>query len=209
MVKRLCCVLGRVRSKSNTTWILWLSQLPSRLFISILSIFKNYVVSIGPPGGNGMPEEPFVCAIKSLSNLCTANELNHRTSIIPYSEFYLNDFVSRLNFKEEYKRWRKSLEDNSVTEFSLLNYPFLFDPVAKTRIMHIDAMVKMSLQYEEACVKQALVMHTQRFLDDSNAMKEMEEKMKRSVNPYLVLEIRRSHFVSDVLQQVKRFLKRI
>jgi hypothetical protein len=75
--------------------------------------------------------------------------------------------------------------------------------------MHIDAMVKMSLQYEEACVKQALVMHTQRFLDDSNAMKEMEEKMKRSVNPYLVLEIRRSHFVSDVLQQVKRFLKRI
>ena len=66
----------------------------------------------------------------------------------------------------------------------------------------VGSMVKMSLQYEEACVKQALVIHAQRFLDDSSAMKIMEEKMKQSVNPYLVLEIRRSHLVSDVLQQV-------
>ena len=82
------------------------------------------------------------------------------------------------------------------------NYPFLFDPVAKTRIMHIDAMVKMSLEYEDAYVNQALVLHAKRFLEDSQVMKNFELEMKDSSNPYVVLEVRRDNLVKDVLDQV-------
>jgi hypothetical protein len=32
--------------------------------------------------------------------------------------------------------------------FSFFNYPFLFDSIAKNRIIHIDAMVQMSQEYE-------------------------------------------------------------
>lgn len=35
-----------------------------------------------------------------------------------------------------------------IGEFSFFNYPFLFDPIAKNRILHIDAMVQMSQGYE-------------------------------------------------------------
>lgn len=199
IIKRVCCIFGKLRSKSNAIWIEWISLLEAEKFLLILTIFKNFIVSIGPPPPSTTADEALIGAIKAMSIMCQAND---KKNIIPYSAFYLVELCNRLNFKEEFKRWQKSRSSKTVTEFSFFNYPFLFDPVAKKRIMHIDAMVKMSLQYEDACVKQALVMHAQRFLDDSDAMKNMEVRMKELSSPYLVLEIRRSHFVTDVLEQV-------
>jgi hypothetical protein len=200
MVKRLSCVLGKIRSKTHAILIDWFSKLKSEFFLSIVSLFKNYVVKQGAP--TLKPEESFVGAIKSLSLLSSANEVP-RFPILPISVFYIYDFGA-LNFKEEFRKWKRSLESPFITEFALFNYPFLFDPVAKTRIMHIDAMVKMSLEYEDACVNQALVHHAQRFLDNpSGALKGIEEDLKESINPYFVLEVRRAHLVDDVLRQVR------
>lgn len=92
----------------------------------------------------------------------------------------------------------------NVTEFSYFNFPFLFDPVAKTRIMHIDAMIQMSQEFEDAFVHQALVIHAQRFLQDSQTVASLEQGLAQQTNPYLVLEVRRSKLVKDVLDHIHR-----
>lgn len=96
-----------------------------------------------------------------------------------------------------------------VTTFCYFNYPFLFDPISKTRIMHIDAMVQMSLEFEDAFVNQALVVHAQRFLPDSSTAANLEKEMKTKTNPYFLLEVRREYLVEDTLVQIKKYEKEI
>ncbi|TPX48859.1 hypothetical protein SeMB42_g00833 [Synchytrium endobioticum] len=90
-------------------------------------------------------------------------------------------------------------------EFCYFDYPMLFDPASKTRILHIDAMVQMSAEFEDAFVNQALVLHTQRFLQDSTSTDSSREPgLKQATNPYLVLEVRRERLVQDALDQIRR-----
>jgi len=74
--------------------------------------------------------------------------------------------------------------------------------VSKTRILHIDAMVQMSQEFEDAFVNHALVIHAQHFLQDSSSISNLEDNLKDVTCPYLVLEVRRDHLVEDVLNQV-------
>jgi ubiquitin-protein ligase E3 A len=125
--------------------------------------------------------------------------------VIPIHSFYNSTINTKLNFKEEYKHWRKTLNSQKITEFSYFNYPFLFSPVSKTRILHIDAMVQMSQEFEDAVVHQAIVIHAQRFLHDSPSVVNLEKGLKGATNPFFVLEVRRQHLVKDVLDQVCSF----
>jgi ubiquitin-protein ligase E3 A len=156
---------------------------------------------MGPPAS--IPDESFVGAVKTLSMLSHANELNSRP-IIPIQQFYVTELTANLNFKEEFRKWRKSLESEKIIEFALINFPFLFDPVSKTRIMHIDAWMKMSLKYEDAYVNQTLMFQAQKFLDDSESIQNLESELQKSTNPYFLLEIRRNHLVSDTLDQLSK-----
>jgi ubiquitin-protein ligase E3 A len=70
--------------------------------------------------------------------------------------------------------------------------------------MHIDAMKQMSLEFEDAFVHQALVIHAQRFLHDSVSVASFEQGMEAKTNPYLVLEVRCLRLVDDVLEQVAK-----
>jgi Amino-terminal Zinc-binding domain of ubiquitin ligase E3A len=199
LVKNICCILGKIRSQTNTILISWFSKVSPQIFLQILSVFKKYVAATAPPP---TADEGFIGAIKTMSLLSHANEYKSHSPLIPFSEFYVLELGTKLNFKDEFRKWKKTFESSIVTEFAFFNYPFLFDPVAKTRIMHIDAMVKMSLEYEDAYVNQALVLHAKRFLEGSEVMKNFELEMKDSSNPYVVLEVRRNNLVKDVLDQV-------
>ncbi|OUM62658.1 hypothetical protein PIROE2DRAFT_31615, partial [Piromyces sp. E2] len=88
--------------------------------------------------------------------------------------------------------------------FSYFKYPILFNPVSKTRILHIDAMVQMSQEFEDAFVNHALVIHAQHFLQDSSSISNLEDNLKDVTCPYLVLEVRRAHLVEDVLNQISK-----
>ena len=152
--------------------------------------------------------------------LYKANQARKEEAALPTSAFYNESLCSKLNFKDEHKVWSqkdssnerqrsKSLSDlfshrvpSKGGVFSYFNYPFLFDPVAKTRIMHIDAVTQMSLRFEDAFVNQALVIHAQRFLHDSDTSSHLEKGFKKATNPYLLLEVRREQLVLDVLDQI-------
>lgn len=193
MTKKLCCVFGRLGLISSNLLTEWFAKLDSDKFTKILNLFKRAVLVNGVT--SAIPEEAFVGAVKGIAIFSHANNL-HTHPIVPLSHFYILELGTLLNFKDEFKKWKEG------KVFAIFDYPFLLDPISKARILHIDAMVQMSLEYEDAYVNQALVLHAQRFLDDSNAMKDFETHMKENVNPYLVLEVRRAHLVVDVLDQV-------
>ncbi|KAJ3051954.1 hypothetical protein HK097_007043 [Rhizophlyctis rosea] len=202
LLKKLCLVVGGLRSKSRATVSDWLSSYDSNNFSTIVSTFHQYIDSHFNP--TSRPDEALICCIKVLSTLYHANERAPQP-LHPISSFYNMTLSRKPNFKEEYRIWKRTLDKSPpVTDFSFFNYPFLFDPVAKSRIMHIDAMVQMSLEFEDAFVHQALVIHAQRFLIDSPKVEKLEEDLKRQTNPFLVLEIRRDRFVGDVLNQITK-----
>ncbi|KAJ3321208.1 hypothetical protein HDV06_004551 [Boothiomyces sp. JEL0866] len=190
---KFCEFLVKLKSQPRLTLMNWFAKLAEKEFHQTVNIFKHFICN------TTLNEDGFIGGVKMLSMLSHSNDME--TQKIPPSEFYALDLYSKLNFKEEYKKWKKSLEQTVITEFAIFNYPFLFDPVAKNRIMHIDAMVKMTHEYEDACVNQALVVHAQKFLDDSALLETMETEMKESINPYFILEIRRTHLITDVLDQ--------
>ncbi|KAF7730710.1 hypothetical protein EC973_001659 [Apophysomyces ossiformis] len=88
-------------------------------------------------------------------------------------------------------------------QFSWFSYSFLLPPAVKGKILHIDAMAQMSLEYEDACVNHTLVVHAQRLLSDAPRMvRNIEANLKSATCPYLLLEIRREHFIEDAWHQV-------
>lgn len=151
----------------------------------------------------GNPEDVLISCIKVLSLLYHSNEYTSKP-IVDISKFYNDSISKKLNFKEEYKQWKS--KSTNIQKFSFLNFPFLFNPASKTRILHISSMVSMSLEFEDAFVHQALVIHAQRFLDDKGAL-EFEKDLENSgkSNPYLVFSVRRETLIDDVFEQIKRF----
>ncbi|KND03875.1 uncharacterized protein SPPG_01327 [Spizellomyces punctatus DAOM BR117] len=203
LLKKLCLILGALRAKSRSVLINWYSRYDREGFEKVLKVFHRYLEDHFHP--SPQPDEALVAAVRTLSMLYLANENAKNGHIVPVSAFYSESLNRKLNFKDEYKTWKRTLENPSqVTQFSYFNYPFLFDPTAKTRIMHIDAMVQMSLEFEDAFVHQALVVHAQRFLQDSPSVVQLEHNLKQATNPFLVLEIRRQHLVQDALDQIRK-----
>ncbi|KAJ3095979.1 hypothetical protein HDU97_006328 [Phlyctochytrium planicorne] len=201
LLKKLCLVLGKLRTKSKQVLLPWLASYDTVSLQKFIKLFQDYIS--GHFFANApKPDDVIICAIKNLSLLYYANEASGvRISI---SSFYNETLNRKLNFKDEYRNWKKILDSKKITEFSFFNYPFLFDPVAKTRILHIDAMVQMSQEFEEAVVHQAIVIHAQKFLYDSPSVTTLEQELKGATNPFLVLEVRRQHLVKDVLDQIRK-----
>ncbi|ORY94774.1 hypothetical protein BCR43DRAFT_506720 [Syncephalastrum racemosum] len=88
-------------------------------------------------------------------------------------------------------------------QFAWFSYPFLLPAAVKRKILHMEAMTQMSAEYEDACVNHTLVVHAQRLLSDAPRMvRNLETNLKSATCPYLLLEIRREHFLQDVFHQI-------
>ncbi|KAI8882997.1 hypothetical protein K501DRAFT_285580 [Backusella circina FSU 941] len=91
----------------------------------------------------------------------------------------------------------------SEYQLSFFSYPFLLPPLMKRKIILVDAMSQMSLEYQDACVNHTLVVHAQKLLSEAPYMlKQLETKLSSVTCPYLLLEIRREHFIQDTLAQM-------
>lgn len=198
LLKKLCQILGSLRSKPRGVMGEWLSQYPQEQFKRLVRIFKRFLANHFFPGPK--PDEAVVYSVKILSMLCHANE-KHSPPLVPVDDFYVPELCSGLQFKEEYKNWT---ENTSGETFSYFNFPFLFDPSSKARIIKLDAIHEMSHQFEQAYVSQALISHAQKFLEDSSHLSDLEKHMKSAANPFLVLELHRETLLQDTIEQLRR-----
>ncbi|KAJ3005697.1 UNVERIFIED_CONTAM: hypothetical protein HDU68_004503 [Siphonaria sp. JEL0065] len=211
ILTKTCSIFGSLNSRSLNLLAKWLSTYTAPNFLRLMDPFSTYLNRHFFPLHR--PDETLIACIETLSLFNKANNLARPRPIAPLDAFYNDSLATKLNFKEEYRIWKQLQTAGSgappkpipTKEFSFFNYPFLFDPVSKTRVIHIDAMAQMSLEYEEAVVHQAIVIHAQRFLQsDSGTVKVLEEGLRGQTNPYLVLELRRQHLVKDVLDQIHK-----
>ncbi|KAI8984062.1 hypothetical protein BDF20DRAFT_833600 [Mycotypha africana] len=105
--------------------------------------------------------------------------------------------------------------------FSWLSYPFILPLRIKRKIVLMDAMSQMSEEYEDACVNHTLLIHAQKLLtaaansnngsgasSNNNGManffRDKESVLRSATCPYLLLEIRREHFVQDTFVQLSQ-----
>lgn len=173
-----------------------ISRFPGSKFEVVVDTFKKFVLWHYYPGPQN--EDSVVGALKFMDLLFKSNQISKNISI---SAFYIPEISQNLNFKHELKSWK---DVKTSSKFSFFKYPFIFDPIAKTRIMHLNALFQMSGEFEDAYVSQALVFHAQKFLENNLRLSELEEKMKAVANPFLVIEVRRQYMIEDTIEQLKK-----
>lgn len=200
LLKPLCLIFGRLRSRLKQLFIENIRTLHTTFeFEGIISLFQLYISS-HINFFSVTPDESLIGAVKALSILSNANEI---LNAIDPKLFYNADLSIKLNFKVEYRTWKKSLLADPVTDFSYFNYPFLFDAESKGRIMKIDNLVQMASHYQDAYVNQTFVFKANQLLhDESVVSRSLEEDMKKETNPFLILEIRRNRLITDIIQQL-------
>ncbi|KAI8077290.1 uncharacterized protein B0P05DRAFT_579659 [Gilbertella persicaria] len=144
------------------------------------------------------------------------NEFRIWKRVLLYGEGRHSNFITRQGETEYQRRSRLFMTTASTSsllpypfeneyQFSWFSYPFLLPPSIKRKIVLIDAMSQMSLEYEDACVNHTLVVHAQKLLSEAPRMlKSLETNLRSATCPYLLLEIRREHFVADTLSQMSR-----
>ncbi|KAI8371919.1 hypothetical protein BD560DRAFT_369725 [Blakeslea trispora] len=144
------------------------------------------------------------------------NEYRIWKQVLLYGEGRHTHLVTRKEGTSHQKRSRLFMTTSSTStllpypfeneyQFSWFSYPFLLPPSIKRKIVLIDAMSQMSLEYEDACVNHTLVVHAQKLLSEVPQMlKNLEINLRSATCPYLLLEIRREHFIMDTLDQISR-----
>ncbi|KAI8329376.1 hypothetical protein EDC96DRAFT_452411 [Choanephora cucurbitarum] len=144
------------------------------------------------------------------------NEYRIWKQVLLYGEGRHTHLATRKDGTSHQKRSRPFMTTTSTSallpylfenefQFSWFSYPFLLPPSIKRKIVLIDAMSQMSLEYEDACVNHTLVVHAQKLLSEVPQMlKSLETNLRSATCPYLLLEIRREHYIADTLDQISR-----
>lgn len=104
--------------------------------------------------------------------------VNEQAKLVPYTRFYNEAISRRSDLEEDYKRFR-----GGPQIFSFCRYPFLLEPDAKSRTLHIDAAWQQRAHFEQAVLAQAL--------------------FAQEAVPYLILSVRRDNIIGDTLVQVR------
>ncbi|GFY77850.1 probable E3 ubiquitin-protein ligase HECTD2 [Trichonephila inaurata madagascariensis] len=121
-------------------------------------------------------------ATRLLALINTANSRNS-PNLIPYTEFY-NSALDHINLMAEYYRWQNPTKNH---KFSYCQYPFILSIVAKKMILQRDSEQQMILNARRSLMSRAL--HQQ--APDIDVF-------------FLNLNVRRSHLVSDSLNEIAR-----
>ncbi|KAI8883236.1 hypothetical protein K501DRAFT_272895 [Backusella circina FSU 941] len=173
-----------------------------------------YQASMKRPNEPILPPETFynttIC-----KKLNIKNEYRIWKRVLMYGEGRHSTWISRQGETENQRRFRLFMTTSSTLlppypfenefQFSWFGYPFLLPPSIKRKIVLMDAMSQMSLEYEDACVNHTLVVHAQKLLSEAPRMlQSLETNLRSATCPYLLLEIRREHFISDTLSQMSR-----
>ncbi|EFJ08655.1 hypothetical protein SELMODRAFT_447965 [Selaginella moellendorffii] len=120
-----------------------------------------------------------VSGVEILGFIYSVNESSLR---IGHSAFY-NDAVNNddFNLKDDFSRW----VDPTRQQFSFCQYPFVFDPSSKSKILQMDSIFQMTEEFEDAILRSVFIGMT---------------------CPYLILRVRRDFLVRDTIVQIQEQL---
>ncbi|KAI8983646.1 hypothetical protein BDB01DRAFT_722731 [Pilobolus umbonatus] len=172
-----------------------------------------YESNMKDPAHPIVPPETFY-SVDILKKLNIKNEYRIWKRVLIHGEGRYPTLVNRLGETEHQRRSRLFMTTTSTStmmpypfeneyQFSWFNYPFIIPPSIKRKIVLMDSMAQMSIEYEDACVNHTLVLHAQKLLSETpNMTKNLEINLQSATCPYLLLEIRREHFLADTLSEI-------
>eukprot|EP00127_Corallochytrium_limacisporum_P006979 Clim_evm33s239 gene=Clim_evmTU33s239 len=230
LLGRLCLIFAdNIVGRVKKTVCEWLAQYEEHHFTRLVNLFQKFLTLHVHP--HERPDRIVTACLSVLEMLVEVNQIGIRSGRehgdgargIATRDIFYNDHLARkLDFKFEYYIWQKilhpevksrdikveNLAKNLATHpMSFFNYPFLFDPAHKTKILHIDAVVQMAEVFEDAFVNHAWVVHAQKLLEDNAERRSIQGVLRSATCPYLVLEIRRDSIMADTMSQLSKKTK--
>ncbi|XP_048746194.2 probable E3 ubiquitin-protein ligase HECTD2 isoform X2 [Ostrea edulis] len=166
----------------------WMKGLKKQVFQKIIKRLQNFIsIRLFPPKPQDLP--PMVkctwwipSATKVLALFNAANNLTSPTTV-QYTDFY-NPMLDHLDLMAEYYTWQNP---SSCAGFSFCQYPFILSINAKRTILQRDSEQQMIIM-----ARRSLVAKVQR------------RQMPDVGMLFLNLTVRRSHLVSDSLNEIAR-----
>eukprot|EP01118_Nematostelium_gracile_P014044 TRINITY_DN5399_c0_g1_i1.p1 TRINITY_DN5399_c0_g1~~TRINITY_DN5399_c0_g1_i1.p1 ORF type:complete len:469 (+),score=99.25 TRINITY_DN5399_c0_g1_i1:722-2128(+) len=114
-------------------------------------------------------------AVKSIGLL---HNVNQRIGCFKYTDFY-NELINEgISLKEDFQNWKRQ------SGFSFCNYPYILNTVVKAKVLHIESLVEMRQQRDEAF--RQLLLNGQ------------------MVVPALVMKIQRENLIEDTLAELSQ-----
>ncbi|KAM9395222.1 putative E3 ubiquitin-protein ligase HERC4 isoform 1-T4 [Salvelinus alpinus] len=174
----------------------WWSQFEAPVFQRLVELYKVVVVYLLKMHKVGVPhseQRVFTCfldtALKLLEILHAVNE--RAGHIIQYDKFYIHELDDLIDIRNDYITWIQQqmysmAHDSAVT---LCKYPFVFDAQAKTTLLQTDAVIQMQMAVDQA--------QRQNFSS-------MFLPVVESVNPCLILIVRRENIVGDTMEVLRK-----
>ncbi|XP_060697829.1 probable E3 ubiquitin-protein ligase HERC4 [Hemiscyllium ocellatum] len=174
----------------------WWATFEPAFFQKIVQLYKDVVVfllrltKVGMANSERRTWNNFLkTALEVLAILHRVNEKSGQ--IIQYDKFYIHEVQDLIDIRSDYVNWIQHqvygvMPDMPIT---ICTYPFVFDAQAKTTLLQTDAILQMQLAVDQA--------HRQNF--SSFFMPVVD-----TVNPCLVLIVRREHIVEDTVEVLRK-----
>ncbi|KAK7901813.1 hypothetical protein WMY93_018582 [Mugilogobius chulae] len=174
----------------------WWSRFDPAVFQRLVQLYKEVVVYLLQMHKVGIPQVEqriFSCFLDtSLRLLETLHMVNEKSGqIIQYDKFYIHELDDLIDIRNDYVMWiQKQMypmgHDGLVT---MCRYPFVFDAQAKTTLLQTDAVLQMQMAVDQAQMQNFSSM----FLP-----------AVESVNPCLILIVRRENIVGDTMEVLRK-----
>uniref|UniRef100_A0AAY4DYJ1 HECT domain-containing protein n=1 Tax=Denticeps clupeoides TaxID=299321 RepID=A0AAY4DYJ1_9TELE len=174
----------------------WWSRLEPPVFLRRVELYKDvvvYLLRMQKVGVAPTEQRVFTCFLQtSLKMLEILHSVNEKASqIIQYDKFYIHELDYLIDIRNDYIMWIQQQMysvplDGPVT---MCKYPFVFDAQAKTTLLQTDAVIQMQIAVDQA--------QRQNFSS-------MFLPVVESVNPCLILIVRRENIVGDTMEVLRK-----
>uniref|UniRef100_A0A7N6AFY2 HECT domain-containing protein n=1 Tax=Anabas testudineus TaxID=64144 RepID=A0A7N6AFY2_ANATE len=173
----------------------WWSTFEPPAFQRLVELYKEVVVYLLQMHKNNkefvldLSHVKFILLIISMLLLLQVSE--RAGHIIQYDKFYIHELDDLIDIRNDYVTWIQRQmyplgHDGVVT---LCRYPFVFDAQAKTTLLQTDAVIQMQMAVDQAQMQNFSSM----FLP-----------AVESVNPCLILIVRRENIVGDTMEVLRK-----
>ncbi|XP_072293208.1 probable E3 ubiquitin-protein ligase HERC4 isoform X2 [Eucyclogobius newberryi] len=174
----------------------WWSCLEAPVFQHLVELYKEVVVYLLQMHKVGIPhveQRIFSCFLDTSLQLLEALHMVNEKSgqIIQYDKFYIHELDDLIDIRHDYVMWAQKQmypreHDGLVT---LCRYSFVFDAQAKTTLLQTDAVWQMQMAVDQAQMQN---------------FSSMFHPAVESVNPCLILIVRRENIVGDTMEVLRK-----
>nr|XP_043901885.1 probable E3 ubiquitin-protein ligase HERC4 isoform X1 [Solea senegalensis] len=174
---------------------MWWSRFEPLVFQRLVELYKEVVVYLLKINKVGIPSTEQRVFTSYLDTSLRLLEILHKVSdraghIIQYDKFYIHELDDLIDIRRDYVTWiQRQMYPPGDGMVTLCRYPFVFDAQAKTTLLQTDAVIQMQMAVDQAQLQN---------------LSSMFMPAVESVNPCLILIVRRENIVGDTMEVLRK-----